>query len=129
MSLSQGLYQKQLQKLSPQQIQLMKLLQIPTANLEERIKEEIEENPALEEDEEGHEDEYSEVNDEFKDKVSIIVGVGGFDTKSVIDEIKSYNGLYHALMISAPYYNKPTQEGLFQHFSHIIDLTLISDPH
>ncbi len=40
--------QKLLQKLSPQQIQLMKLLQIPTANLEERIKEELEENPALE---------------------------------------------------------------------------------
>jgi RNA polymerase sigma-54 factor len=37
-----------LQKLSPQQIQLMKLLQVPTANLEERIKEELEENPALE---------------------------------------------------------------------------------
>jgi RNA polymerase sigma-54 factor len=67
MSLSQGLYQKQLQKLSPQQIQLMKLLQVPTANLEERIKEEIEENPALEEAEEGHEDEYSEANDEFSD--------------------------------------------------------------
>ena len=31
----------------PQQIQLMKLLQVPTANLEERIKEEMEENPAL----------------------------------------------------------------------------------
>ncbi len=40
--------QKLLQKLSPQQIQLMKLLQIPTTNLEERIKEEMEENPALE---------------------------------------------------------------------------------
>jgi RNA polymerase sigma-54 factor len=66
-SLSQGLYQKQLQKLSPQQIQLMKLLQIPTANLDERIKEEIEENPALEETEEGHEDEYSEIKDEFSD--------------------------------------------------------------
>ena len=38
MALSQGLYQKQLQKLSPQQIQLMKLLQVPTAQLEERIK-------------------------------------------------------------------------------------------
>jgi polyphosphate kinase 2 (PPK2 family) len=38
MALSQGLYQKQLQKLSPQQIQLMKLLQVPTAMLEERIK-------------------------------------------------------------------------------------------
>ena len=38
-----------LQKLSPQQIQLMKLLQIPTASLEQRIKEELESNPALDE--------------------------------------------------------------------------------
>src|SRR5947199_10611404 len=53
MSLSQSLQQKLLQKLSPQQIQLMKLLQIPTANLEERIKEELEENPALEYELEG----------------------------------------------------------------------------
>lgn len=48
MALYQGLYQKLQQKLSPQQIQLMKLLQVPTATLDERIKEEIEENPALE---------------------------------------------------------------------------------
>ena len=47
MALSQTLQQKLLQKLSPQQIQLMKLLQVPTAHLEERIKEELEENPAL----------------------------------------------------------------------------------
>lgn len=39
--------QKLTQKLSPQQIQLMKLLQVPTANLEERIKDELENNPAL----------------------------------------------------------------------------------
>ena len=63
MSLSQSLQQKLLQKLSPQQIQLMKLLQVPTANLEERIKEELEENPALEVGEEGQE--FEEV-DEFK---------------------------------------------------------------
>jgi RNA polymerase sigma-54 factor len=50
--LKQSQQQKLLQKLSPQQIQLMKLLQIPTANLEERIKEELEENPALEQGEE-----------------------------------------------------------------------------
>lgn len=43
--------QKMLQKLSPQQILLMKLLQIPTMELSSRIKEEIEENPALEENE------------------------------------------------------------------------------
>ncbi|HEY0040795.1 MAG TPA: RNA polymerase sigma-54 factor, partial [Flavisolibacter sp.] len=66
MSLSQNLQQKLLQKLSPQQIQLMKLLQVPTANLEERIKEELEENPALEvTDEEGAES-YDE-KDEFAD--------------------------------------------------------------
>jgi RNA polymerase sigma-54 factor len=67
MALSQGLYQKQLQKLSPQQIQLMKLLQVPTVILEERIKEEMEENPALELAEDDHKDEYDEANDEFKD--------------------------------------------------------------
>lgn len=47
--LNQRLQQKLLQKLSPQQILLMKLLQIPTVALEQRIKQEIEENPALEE--------------------------------------------------------------------------------
>ncbi len=67
MALSQGLYQKQLQKLSPQQIQLMKLLQVPTAQLEERIKEELEENPALETgDEEEHEEFETENKDEFE---------------------------------------------------------------
>jgi RNA polymerase sigma-54 factor len=64
MALSQTLQQKLLQKLSPQQIQLMKLLQVPTANLEERIKEELEENPALELDEEKHDDNQDE-HDEF----------------------------------------------------------------
>lgn len=49
MSLRQTQQLKLLQKLSPQQIQLMKLLQVPTAELEQRIKEELEINPALEE--------------------------------------------------------------------------------
>lgn len=47
--LKQSLTQKQIQKLSPQQIQLMKLLQVPTLALDQRIKEELEINPALEE--------------------------------------------------------------------------------
>jgi RNA polymerase sigma-54 factor len=46
--LKQSLQQKLLQKLSPQQIQFIKLLQIPTVMLDSRIKEELEENPALE---------------------------------------------------------------------------------
>jgi RNA polymerase sigma-54 factor len=65
MAISQNLQQKLLQKLSPQQIQLMKLLQVPTANLEERIKEELEENPALEQDEEGHDENFEDAQDEF----------------------------------------------------------------
>ncbi len=54
--LKQGLFQKLQQKLSPQQIQLMKLLQVPTVELEQRIKQEIEENPALEEGDEVDEE-------------------------------------------------------------------------
>jgi RNA polymerase sigma-54 factor len=68
MALSQGLYQKQLQKLSPQQIQLMKLLQVSTAQLEERLKEELEENPALESGEEEEVDEFkNDETDEFEE--------------------------------------------------------------
>lgn len=47
--LKQKLQQKLLQKLSPQQIQMIKLLEVPTLQIEQRIKKELEENPALEE--------------------------------------------------------------------------------
>lgn len=56
--LRQTQQQKLTQKLSPQQIQLMKLLQVPTANLEERIKDELESNPALDTGSETHDDPY-----------------------------------------------------------------------
>ncbi len=46
--LKQSLHLKLQQKLSPQQIQLMKLIQLPTLAFEQKIKQEIEENPALE---------------------------------------------------------------------------------
>ena len=61
--LRQTLQQKLLQKLSPQQIQLMKLLQVPTVELEQRIKEELEANPALDEGREEIADEYSDDQD------------------------------------------------------------------
>ena len=54
--LKQKLQQKLLQKLSPQQIQMIKLLEIPTIQIEQRIKKELEENPALEEGPEEEED-------------------------------------------------------------------------
>lgn len=72
MALRQSLQQKLLQKLSPQQIQLMKLLQVPTVELEQRIKQEIEENPALSEgaelDSENNEnDDYADLDGSEKD--------------------------------------------------------------
>ncbi|MFC4871592.1 RNA polymerase factor sigma-54 [Negadavirga shengliensis] len=55
------------QKLSPQQIQFIKLLQVPTAELEARIEEELEINPALEEGKEDNETETDNATDEFQD--------------------------------------------------------------
>ena len=81
MALSQGLYQRQLQKLSPQQIQLMKLLQVPTALLEERIKEELEENPALETGEEETEEFENDTTEEFEKE-----GEDEFDLDGSTDE-------------------------------------------
>ncbi|MGQ9621364.1 MAG: RNA polymerase factor sigma-54 [Bacteroidales bacterium] len=56
--LKQKLEQKLLQKLSPQQIQMIKLLEVPAIQMEQRIKKELEENPALEE---GTEEEDEEI--------------------------------------------------------------------
>ncbi len=67
--LKQSLQQKLLQKLSPQQIQFIKLLQIPTVMLDSRIKEELEENPALEDGSLSNAEEISEysLDDESKE--------------------------------------------------------------
>ena len=56
MAISQRQIQKQLQTLSPQQIQMIKLLELPMLQLEQRIKQEIEENIVLEEEERKDED-------------------------------------------------------------------------
>jgi RNA polymerase sigma-54 factor len=85
MALSQSLQQKLLQKLSPQQIQLMKLLQVPTANLEERIKEELEENPALEQSDESSDDSFEESKEEFEN------GDDDYDTEGSEDEYDNIN--------------------------------------
>ena len=85
MSLSQRLQQKLLQKLSPQQIQLMKLLQVPTAHLEERIKEELEENPALEGGEDGHDENFEAPKDEFETNDEDFENDGSEDDYDKID--------------------------------------------
>lgn len=102
--LNQRLQQKLLQKLSPQQILLMKLLQIPSMALEQRIKQEIEENPALEElsgsEEENDEDNVKDedgsdedsLDDEYLEEAEQLNGEDEFDLNDYLDEddIPSY---------------------------------------
>ncbi|MBX2826957.1 MAG: RNA polymerase factor sigma-54 [Flavobacteriaceae bacterium] len=91
--LKQQLNFKLSQKLSPQQIQLMKLIQLPTQAFEQRISQELEENPALEggkDEKDTLEDEFSnEEFDDFSDSESIETEINVDDYLSD-DEIPSY---------------------------------------
>lgn len=86
--LKQSLQQKLQQKLSPQQIQLMKLLQVPAMALDQRIKEELEANPVLEEgaeEEELEEQEYSD-KDEDQPKDELEQALEEFDYEEYADD-------------------------------------------
>lgn len=61
---------------------------------------------------------------EAKGKVPVVAGVGGNNTKKVAELAQEVEKLgVSAILSVAPYYNKPTQEGLFQHFGAIADAT------
>jgi RNA polymerase sigma-54 factor len=95
MALKQFLQFKLSQKLSPQQIQLMKLIQLPTQAFEQRLMQELEENPALDNEKENDskEDEYDEFDnskDEFNDNETIDAGDINVDEYLSDDEIPDY---------------------------------------
>jgi 4-hydroxy-tetrahydrodipicolinate synthase len=62
--------------------------------------------------------------DVVKDKVPIYVGVSGNSTRKVIDQIENLN-LYNitGYLVTSPYYNLPSQEGIFEHFAQLADAT------
>ncbi|MCF6349272.1 MAG: RNA polymerase factor sigma-54 [Flavobacteriaceae bacterium] len=82
--LKQSLQYKLLQKLSPQQIQLMKLIQLPTQAFEQKVKQEIEENPALDSGKENNDDADSDLQNELDD-----AGTETIETEVNIDEYLS----------------------------------------
>ena len=83
--LKQSLNFKLSQKLSPQQIQLMKMIQLPTQAFEERLKQEIEENPALDTGKEETDDFEENLENEFDDD-----GTENIDTEDInIDDYLS----------------------------------------
>ena len=90
--LKQHLHFKLSQKLSPQQIQLMKLVQLPTQAFEERIKQELEENLALERGKEDATEDFEECysNEEFDDNTQINTEDINVDDYLSDDEIPDY---------------------------------------
>jgi len=87
--LKQHLQLKLAQKLSPQQIQLMKLIQLPTLDFEQRIQNEIEENPALES---GKEKEDNELTESLYEEQNDVIDTQDIDIDAYLsdDEIPSY---------------------------------------
>lgn len=57
-------------------------------------------------------------------KIPIVLGVGGNNTKAIIDKLKNddFTGI-DAILSVVPYYNKPSQEGIYQHYKHIAEAT------
>ena len=87
--LNQKLQLKLSQKLSPQQIQLMKLIQLTTAELEQKITNEIEENPALEKGSESLENDGNEYEED--------IGEGDVNVDEYLsDETESYDQNYYS---------------------------------
>ena len=91
--LKQHLQFKLSQKLSPQQIQLMKLIQLPVQAFEQRLKQELEENPALESGKEktdDFEDSFDNTNEDYDDNESINAEDINVDDYLSDDEIPDY---------------------------------------
>ncbi|HEX2630789.1 MAG TPA: 4-hydroxy-tetrahydrodipicolinate synthase, partial [Chitinophagaceae bacterium] len=54
----------------------------------------------------------------------LVAGIGGNDTRKVVEEFKTFNlEGYSAILSVSPYYSKPNQEGLFQHYKALNDAT------
>ena len=90
--LKQSLQYKLLQKLSPQQIQLMKLIQLPTQAFEERLKQEIEENPALDTGKDESDSYDEDLSNEFDDTGTEKIDAEDINIDEYLsdDEVPSY---------------------------------------
>ena len=59
-------------------------------------------------------------------RLPMVIGIGGNNTAAVIDELKNTDlSLFTAVLSVSPYYNKPTQEGFYQHFRAVAEATSV----
>jgi 4-hydroxy-tetrahydrodipicolinate synthase len=67
---------------------------------------------------------FSFVNETVAGRLPLVAGIGGYDTHEVIENFKTFDLKgYDAILSVSPYYNKPNQEGLFQHYKALNDAT------
>jgi 4-hydroxy-tetrahydrodipicolinate synthase len=67
---------------------------------------------------------FSFVSSTVGGRVPLVAGIGGNDTAEVIDGYKQFDlAGYDAILTVGPYYNKPNQEGIFQHYKALSDAT------
>lgn len=97
MALKQHLQQKQQQRLSPLQMQVIKLTELPNVELEEKIKQELVDNPALEE---GHDDSNDSIEDNSYDESSDIsqedLALGDYLTEDDVPDYRLSNNSSYA---------------------------------
>lgn len=67
------------------------------------------------------------INETFKavaDRVPVVIGIGGNNTQSIIKDIETFPlEKATAILSASPYYNKPSQEGIFQHYKALASST------
>ncbi len=62
--------------------------------------------------------------EEIASQIPLVIGVGGNNTNTVIQQIKAYQNLpYDGILSVSPYYNKPNQQAIIQHYEHIAQST------
>lgn len=65
---------------------------------------------------------FSLVNQFNKNRIKLVAGIGGNNTRAIATDFSYYNLKgYSAILSVSPYYNKPTQEGIYQHYKALND--------
>ncbi|MCD8741808.1 4-hydroxy-tetrahydrodipicolinate synthase [Mucilaginibacter roseus] len=62
------------------------------------------------------------VEEKNNGRLPLVAGIGGNDTREVVELIKGFDSAgYDAILSVSPYYNKPTQEGIYQHYKAVAE--------
>jgi 4-hydroxy-tetrahydrodipicolinate synthase len=66
------------------------------------------------------------VSEKVNHRIPLVAGIGGNHTAEVVEGVKNFNiEGYEAILSVAPYYNKPTQEGIFQHYKAVAEAAVL----